>query len=204
MFPCALCNDSDIQDGAVVGDPTEGALYVLAQKGGVDVRRVPREPPAHRIGAVRLRLQVHGHLPHDARGGRRPVVRAYVKGAPDVILDRSTFARMPGGRASGSPTTCGRRCWPRTSASPARAGASSPSPSASSTRHLRPLRRPDGADAGPGAGGTGRRGRPAARRGDGRHRRGQERRHPGADDHRGPRRSPRPRSPRSWASRGEP
>ena len=27
-----------------------------------------------------------------------PVVRAYVKGAPDVILDRSTYARMPGGR----------------------------------------------------------------------------------------------------------
>ena len=38
MFPCALCNDSDIQDGAVVGDPTEGALYVLAQKGGVNVK----------------------------------------------------------------------------------------------------------------------------------------------------------------------
>ena len=46
MFPCALCNDSDIQDGTVVGDPTEGALYVLAQKGGVDVQGVPREPPA--------------------------------------------------------------------------------------------------------------------------------------------------------------
>jgi Ca2+-transporting ATPase len=27
----------------------------------------------------------------------QPVVRAYVKGAPDVILDRSTYARMPGG-----------------------------------------------------------------------------------------------------------
>ena len=42
MFPCALCNDSDIQDGAVVGDPTEGALYVLAQKGGVMSRRSAR------------------------------------------------------------------------------------------------------------------------------------------------------------------
>ena len=66
IFPCALCNDSDIQDGAVVGDPTEGALFVLAQKGGVDVTGVPREPPAHRVGAVRLRLQVHGHVPPDA------------------------------------------------------------------------------------------------------------------------------------------
>src|SRR3954452_6642787 len=39
FFPCALCDDSDIQDGTVVGDPTEGALYVLAQKGGIDVRQ---------------------------------------------------------------------------------------------------------------------------------------------------------------------
>ena len=51
MFPCALCNDSDIQDGAVVGDPTEGALYVLAQKGGDRRQGVPREPSAHRVGA---------------------------------------------------------------------------------------------------------------------------------------------------------
>ena len=50
MFPCALCNDSDIQDGAVVGDPTEGALYVLAQKGGVDVKAFRENHP--RIASV--------------------------------------------------------------------------------------------------------------------------------------------------------
>lgn len=38
MFCCAPCNDSDVKDGQVVGDPTEAALFVLAQKGGVDVR----------------------------------------------------------------------------------------------------------------------------------------------------------------------
>jgi P-type Ca2+ transporter type 2C len=30
----ALCSDSDVRDGEVVGDPTDGALLVLAEKGG--------------------------------------------------------------------------------------------------------------------------------------------------------------------------
>ncbi len=97
MFPCALCNDSDIQDGAVVGDPTEGALFVLAQKGGVDVKGFRENHP--RIASVPFdsdyKFMATFHTTPGADG--KPVVRAYVKGAPDVILDRSTYARMPGG-----------------------------------------------------------------------------------------------------------
>ena len=89
MFPCALCNDSDIQDGAVVGDPTEGALYVLAQKGGVDVKAFRQNHP--RITSVPFdsdyKFMATFHNMPGADG--KPVVRAYVKGAPDVILDRS-------------------------------------------------------------------------------------------------------------------
>ena len=98
MFPCALCNDSDIQDGAVVGDPTEGALYVLAQKGGIDVEAFRQNHP--RIASVPFdsdyKFMATFHNMTDMAG--KPVVRAYVKGAPDVILDRSRFARVPGGR----------------------------------------------------------------------------------------------------------
>ena len=43
LFPCALCIDTDIDDGKVIGDPTEAALYVLAEKGGVNVTTVPRK-----------------------------------------------------------------------------------------------------------------------------------------------------------------
>ncbi|GAA2036746.1 cation-transporting P-type ATPase [Terrabacter terrae] len=97
FFPCALCQDADIQDGTVVGDPTEGALYVLAQKGGIDVRQFRQSHP--RIAAVPFdsdyKFMATFHRMPGADG--RPVVRAYVKGAPDVILDRSTRARMPGG-----------------------------------------------------------------------------------------------------------
>jgi Ca2+-transporting ATPase len=32
----ALCTDAVLRDGEVVGDPTEGALVVLADKGGID------------------------------------------------------------------------------------------------------------------------------------------------------------------------
>ena len=97
MFPCALCNDSDIADGQVVGDPTEGALYVLAQKGGIDVKAFRENHP--RIASVPFdsdyKFMATFHEMPGADG--TPVVRAYVKGAPDVILDRSATARMPGG-----------------------------------------------------------------------------------------------------------
>ena len=98
MFPCALCNDSEIQDGVVVGDPTEGALYVLAQKGGIDVKAFRENHP--RFASVPFdsdyKFMATFHAMSSADGA--PVVRAYVKGAPDVILDRSTYARMSGGR----------------------------------------------------------------------------------------------------------
>ena len=36
MLPMALCADAVAKDGALVGDPTEGALVVLAAKGSID------------------------------------------------------------------------------------------------------------------------------------------------------------------------
>ena len=54
-------------------------------------RRRDAPPSARRRGAVRLRPQVHGDLPRD--GGRRPEGdRCFVKGAPDVLLARSSRA----------------------------------------------------------------------------------------------------------------
>ena len=46
MMPMALANDAVIRDGACIGDPTEGALVVLAAKGGLDVEETRRASPA--------------------------------------------------------------------------------------------------------------------------------------------------------------
>ncbi len=84
LLECAvLCNDSRVRDGELIGDPTEGALLVLARKGGID--------PA----ALRARLPRSAELPFDSarklmatfhRDGEK--VRVCVKGAPDVLLER--------------------------------------------------------------------------------------------------------------------
>ena len=45
LLPMALANDAVIRDGACLGDPTEGALVVLAAKGGLDVDETRRMYP---------------------------------------------------------------------------------------------------------------------------------------------------------------
>jgi Ca2+-transporting ATPase len=89
LLPMALANDAVIRDGACIGDPTEGALVVLAAKGGLDVEETRRLHP--RLGEVpfdaEYKLMATFHELEDAG---RPVLRSFVKGAPDVLLARST------------------------------------------------------------------------------------------------------------------
>lgn len=89
LMPMALANDAVIRDGACIGDPTEGALVVLAAKGGLDVGETRRTYP--RVGEVpfdaEYKLMATFHEIAAEDGSR--VVRAFVKGAPDVLLARS-------------------------------------------------------------------------------------------------------------------
>ena len=98
LLPMALCADAVVKDGALVGDPTEGALVVLAAKGGVDPaltrERYPRvaELPfdaAYKFMATFHRLE-------DESG--KDVIRAFVKGAPDQLLARAASAHGPDGK----------------------------------------------------------------------------------------------------------
>jgi Ca2+-transporting ATPase len=98
LLPMALANDAAVRDGEIVGDPTEAALVVLAAKGGLDVDETRRRYP--RVGEVPFdsdyKLMATFHE-MDADG--RPVVRCFVKGAPDVLLARSCEARAADGSA---------------------------------------------------------------------------------------------------------
>lgn len=91
LEPMALCSDAtvrfDDEEGVwrLVGDPTEGALVVLAGKGGVDPATRRAERP--RVGEVPFD-SAHKLMAtlHEGESG----LRMYAKGAPDAILDRST------------------------------------------------------------------------------------------------------------------
>ena len=45
LLPMVLASDAVVKDGALVGDPTEGALVVFATKGGLDVEATRQEFP---------------------------------------------------------------------------------------------------------------------------------------------------------------
>ncbi|TSD96798.1 cation-translocating P-type ATPase [Gordonia rubripertincta] len=100
LLAYGLCLDSDAvvsDDGAVVGDPTEAALIVLATKMGVDApltrRTYPRVAEVPFDSSYKFMATYH-HLPVD---GATHFVEM-VKGGPDVLLARCRSAYRPGRR----------------------------------------------------------------------------------------------------------
>jgi magnesium-transporting ATPase (P-type) len=86
----ALCNDATLEEREdgwhVIGDPTEGALLTLARKVGLD--------PAREA----YRLPRRTEIPFDSARKRMTTVHntsegltAYVKGAPGLLISRSTL-----------------------------------------------------------------------------------------------------------------
>ncbi len=97
MLPMALCADARLDNGTLIGDPTEGALIVLAEKGGISVDGAREMYP--RIAEVPFdsdyKFMATFHNMTNAKG--QPVVRAFVKGAPDVLIARSSYFWLPDG-----------------------------------------------------------------------------------------------------------
>ena len=95
LLPGLLASDAVVKDGEMIGDPTEGALVVLAEKGGLSTAATREKYP--RIATLpfdsEYKLMATFHNMEDDSG--RPVVRAFVKGAPDQLLNRAADVISP-------------------------------------------------------------------------------------------------------------
>ena len=75
-----LCNDSELEDSEVIGDPTEAALIVSAEKSGLHKN-------------LKNKIKRINEIPFDSKRKRMTTVHlisnkkiAFMKGAPDVLL----------------------------------------------------------------------------------------------------------------------
>ncbi|MEU1946197.1 HAD-IC family P-type ATPase [Streptomyces sp. NPDC020125] len=96
ILPYVVASDAKLVDGKVVGDPTEGALLVLAHKAGLDI-------DATREGLPRLatlpfdpdyKLMATFNSAVDAFG--QQIVRCFVKGAVPAVVERAATALAAG------------------------------------------------------------------------------------------------------------
>ncbi len=86
-----LCNDAHLDQGRIIGDPTEGAMAVVAMKAGFERAELEKSMP---------RVQ---EIPFDSERKRMTTIHrdgdsvfAFVKGAPDVVLDLCKEIRLDG------------------------------------------------------------------------------------------------------------
>ncbi|WP_329403727.1 HAD-IC family P-type ATPase [Streptomyces virginiae] len=96
ILPYVVASDAKLVGGAVVGDPTEGALLVLAHKAGLDTDATRDALP--RLATLpfdpEYKLMATFHSATDASG--RQVVRCFVKGAAPAVMARATTALAAG------------------------------------------------------------------------------------------------------------
>ena len=104
VIPFVIASDAKLVDGKVVGDPTEGALLVLAHKAGLDIEASRETLP--RLATLPFdptyKLMATFNSATDASGSN--VVRCFVKGAAPAVMNRAATARRrapacPGTRA---------------------------------------------------------------------------------------------------------
>ena len=96
ILPYLVASDAKLIDGKVVGDPTEGALLVLAHKAGMDIDGTRDQLP--RLATLPFdptyKLMATFNQTTDALG--IPVVRCFVKGAAPAVMGRVATARAGG------------------------------------------------------------------------------------------------------------
>jgi P-type Ca2+ transporter type 2C len=98
ILPYVVASDATLAEGKVVGDPTEGALLVLAHKAGLDIDGTRGQHP--RLATLPFdptyKLMAAFTKATDASG--KEVVRCYVKGAAPAVMSHASTA-LSGGRS---------------------------------------------------------------------------------------------------------
>ena len=96
ILPYVMASDAKLVDGKVVGDPTEGALLVLAHKAGLHIDATRERLP--RLATLPFdpsyKLMATFNQASDASG--KQIVRCYVKGAAPAVMERVTTALSDG------------------------------------------------------------------------------------------------------------
>ena len=96
ILPFIVASDAKLEDGKVVGDPTEGALLVLAHKAGLDIEATRERYP--RLATLPFdptyKLMATFNAATDASG--KKVVRCHVKGAAPAVVGRAATALSAG------------------------------------------------------------------------------------------------------------
>jgi potassium/sodium efflux P-type ATPase len=88
----ALCNDASLSLSEALpqisGDPTEAAMVVAAEKGGIKVEELRKAQPRLDVIPFESENQFMGTLHTDPTGSRQIII----KGAPEVILSRCSVS----------------------------------------------------------------------------------------------------------------
>jgi Ca2+-transporting ATPase len=104
-----LCNDSNLEKDPksgkwnVKGDPTEGALVVAAQKAGISKEELDKQEP--RIAEVPFSSERKRMTTIHVISGKRV---AYMKGAPELVLERCSKILLDGKVQTLTPEICNK------------------------------------------------------------------------------------------------
>jgi P-type Ca2+ transporter type 2C len=96
ILPYVIANDAKLVDGKVVGDPTEGALLVLAYKAGMDIDATREEFPRLATLPFDPTYKLMATFNHATDASGKPVVRCFVKGAAPAVMGRVSTALSGG------------------------------------------------------------------------------------------------------------
>jgi P-type Ca2+ transporter type 2C len=96
ILPYLVANDARLVDGKVVGDPTEGALLVLAHKAGLDVEATHERLPRRATLPFDPTYKLMATFNTVTGPSGAPVVRCFVKGAAPAVMGRAATALSEG------------------------------------------------------------------------------------------------------------